>query len=41
MSRSGALPLVWQRLADTGIRHLKPDRLPSLDGPVTLDRLAA
>ncbi|WP_021593824.1 FAD/NAD(P)-binding protein [Actinomadura welshii] len=40
VSRSGALPLVWQRLADTGIRHLKPDRLPSPDGPVTLDRLA-
>jgi uncharacterized NAD(P)/FAD-binding protein YdhS len=40
VSRSGTLPFVWQRPADTGIRHLKPDRLPSLDGPVTLDRLA-
>ncbi|GAA1859788.1 FAD/NAD(P)-binding protein [Actinomadura bangladeshensis] len=36
VSRSGTLPFVWQRLAETGIRHLTPERLRSLDGPVTL-----
>ncbi|TDD76194.1 hypothetical protein E1293_27345 [Actinomadura darangshiensis] len=40
VSRSGTLPFVWQRPAETGIRHLTPDRLRSLDGPVTLDGFA-
>ncbi|MFA1548877.1 FAD/NAD(P)-binding protein [Actinomadura chokoriensis] len=40
VSRSGTLPFVWQRPARTGIRHLTPERLLSLDGPVTLDGFA-
>ncbi|TMQ90507.1 hypothetical protein ETD83_35175 [Actinomadura soli] len=39
VSRSGTLPYVWQRPVETGIRHLTPEHLRSLDGPVTLGRL--
>lgn len=39
VSRSGTLPCVWQRPADTGIRRLTPEHLRSLDGPTTLERL--
>ncbi|MFI0410496.1 FAD/NAD(P)-binding protein [Actinomadura sp. 3N508] len=40
VSRSGTLPYVWQRPAETGIRHLTPDRLRSLGGSVPLAVLA-
>lgn len=41
VSRSGTLPHVWQRPMRTDVRYLTPDRLRSLDGPVTLARLEA
>ncbi|WP_218826836.1 hypothetical protein [Actinomadura meyerae] len=40
VSRSGALPFVWQRPTETGLRHLAPERLRSLGGPVTLSGFA-
>lgn len=40
VSRSGTLPFVWQRPVETNIRHLTPERLRALEGPVTLDGFA-
>lgn len=39
VSRSGMLPHVWQSPAETGVRHLTPERLRSPDGPPTLESL--
>ncbi|QFG22730.1 FAD/NAD(P)-binding protein [Actinomadura sp. WMMB 499] len=39
VSRSGTLPHVWQRPAPMDVRYLTPDRMATLDGPVTLDVL--
>jgi uncharacterized NAD(P)/FAD-binding protein YdhS len=40
VSRSGALPYVWQRPAEIELRHLTFERVRALDGPVTLEALA-
>ncbi|MBE1532676.1 FAD/NAD(P)-binding protein [Actinomadura algeriensis] len=39
VSRSGTLPHVWQTPMRTDVRHLTPERVRALDGPVTLARL--
>ncbi|MFC5747359.1 FAD/NAD(P)-binding protein [Actinomadura rugatobispora] len=40
VSRSGALPYVWQRPREIELRHLTFERVRALTGPVTLDALA-
>ncbi|XVQ11263.1 FAD/NAD(P)-binding protein [Spirillospora sp. CA-255316] len=40
VSRSGALPYVWQRPTEIEFRHLTFERVRALDGPVTLEALA-